>query len=315
MKNVLRHICFAGVLTGSIACTQEQIIETNGCGAITFDYAFVDNTTRANDPSTTTDDLTEFDVWGFVKESNGTVFTDKDVVLDGTGWAYEGTQYWAPKQPYYFSALSPMNSANVTETLATGEDAKLGLGTVTFENIDGTEDLLYARYHVVSKDLNMQNDPVSFQFQHLLAKVKFTFNNSFTTDNLYAEVKNIRMSAPKKASINLAQSDYSKGWIPEEGEEVVLNFGNTEKIASSASGEAEDRRLTIPTGPDYLYDISFDIVIYASDLVIYETSKTSAVTGLELEMGKAYNFTTDINPTNIDLALADIDVVEIPDID
>ena len=60
-------------------------METPQGGAITFENAFVDNATRtAADPSTTTDKLTAFDVWGFVKEYDGTVFVDQDVTVLGS---------------------------------------------------------------------------------------------------------------------------------------------------------------------------------------------------------------------------------------
>lgn len=308
----MKKLLIFGVAAISFAaCVQEQVVETPQGNPIAFADAFIDNATRAAvDPSTTVDDLTGFDVWGFVKEYDGTVFADQDVTLQGSGWTYQGTQFWAPEQPYYFAALAPMNSANVKETLATGEAAKLGLGTVEFTNVDGSEDLLYAACKVTSKKMGQANDPVKFQFKHLLSKVKFTFKNGFLTDNAYVEVKNVKMTAPAAASIDLAQENYSKAWNL-GAEKVTLAFGDVQKLSYLLDGEAAAERLTIPASSSHSYTVTFDLVLYMGNQPVYETSKTSTVTGVELEMGKAYNFAAEINPDNLELDSIQFDVVEI----
>lgn len=308
----MKKLLIFGVAAISFAaCVQEQVVETPQGNPIAFADAFIDNATRAAvDPSTTVDDLTGFDVWGFVKEYDGTVFADQDVTLQGSGWTYQGTQFWAPEQPYYFAALAPMNSANVKETLATGESAKLGLGTVEFTNVDGSEDLLYAACKVTSKKIGQANDPVKFQFKHLLSKVKFTFKNGFLTDNAYVEVKNVKMTAPAAASIDLAQENYSKAWNL-GAEKVTLAFGDVQKLSYLLDGEAAAERLTIPASSSHSYTVTFDLVLYMGNQPVYETSKTSTVTGVELEMGKAYNFAAEINPDNLELDSIQFDVVEI----
>ena len=257
--------------------------------------------------------LAGFDVWAFVNETNGVVFTDQDVTKNGGAWSYQGTQYWAPNKPYYFAALAPMNSTNVTETLATGEAAKLGLGTVAFTNIDGGEDLLYAKAKVTSKGLNQDNDPVKFQFQHLLSKVKFTFKNGFPTDNVYVVVENVEMTVPQTAEINLAQADYSKAWTAHAGT-TTLAFGNVEKLGANATAEVAKERLTIPAGVDQTYAISFDVTLFQGDQPVHTVENmTSTVTGYELAMGYAYNFTAEITPENLNLEAIEFEVEEVED--
>ncbi len=288
-------------------------MDTPQGGAITFESAFVDNATRAAaDPSTTTGKLTAFDVWGFVKEYDGTVFDDKDVTLTGSTWGYEGTQFWVPNQPYYFAALAPMNSANLDHDLATGDAAKLGLGTLTFTNEDGTEDVLYATAHMTSKGLSTPNDPVKFQFKHLLSKVKFTFKNGFITDNTSVKVTNIKMTAPAEASIDVAQADYSKGWNL-ENETVTLAFGDIQKLSAGQDAECADERLTIPATTSYTYNVTFDVELFIGAQSVYTVNKTSTVTGVELEMGKAYNFSAEINPDNLEFDAITFDVIEVDD--
>ncbi len=294
-----------------VACMQDYVMEIPEGKAIMFDGAFVEKATRtAQDPSISNGELNAFDVWGFVKEYDGTVFVDQDVTLDNGVWTYNGTQYWVPDQPYYFAALAPMNSDNIGHTLAVGEAAKHGLGILTFTNVDGTEDLLYAHDSMVSKKLTEAEDAVQLQFQHLLSKVKFTFRNGFITDNAFVQVRNIRMTVSAKASINVAQSDYSKAWSLED-EKVILEFGDVVKLGHREKAECADERLTIPASSSYVYDIAFDVDLFMGQQLVYTVGLTSVVTGVELEMGKAYNFTADITPESLDLDNVTFDVINV----
>ena len=58
-------------LAALVACSQDQVVETPRSAAISFDNMFVENKTRAAaDPSTTTETINEFSVWGFRKEKS-----------------------------------------------------------------------------------------------------------------------------------------------------------------------------------------------------------------------------------------------------
>ena len=310
MKKILATALAAMSL---VACLQEEVVTVPQTDAITFEGAYVNVATRAAvDPSTTTASIEAFDVWAFMNESDGTVLVDEDVEKAGSSWTYANTQYWTPENEYYFAALAPMNSANVTETLATGADAKLGLGEIAFTNVEGSEDLLYAKTLVETpaySELKLGNmAPVKFQFQHLLSKVKFTFTNGFLTDNAYVEVVDVKMTAPKAGTINLAQADYATAWVLGSETETYA-YGNVEKLAKGERGEAADERLTIPATVAQTYDITFTVKLYMGEQLALETVKTSAVSGVAFEMGKAYNLTTEINPDNLDLPAIEFDVV------
>ena len=300
---------------GLVACMQEEVVTIPQTDAITFDQASIDNATRAADPSTTTQTIAGFDVWAFMNKYDGTVLVDEDVKKVGGKWTYANTQYWTPNNKYYFAALAPMNSANVTETIASDEAAKLGLGTIDFVNVDGSEDLLYAATTVVAPDydqLKLNNmPPVKFQFNHLLSKVKFTFLNGFTTDNAYVEIENIKMTAPKSGTIDLAVEnwwDNDQDWVLGT-EEFKLEFGNVAKLAMGTFDECAKERLTIPAEADQVYDITFTVKLYMGNQLALETVKTSTVTGVAFEMGKAYNLTAEINSDNLDLPAIEFDVV------
>ena len=291
-----------------VACNTEEVLVQQGPQAIGFENAFVDNATRANeavDPSTTTSSLTAFDVWAFMDQPSGIVFEGEDVTGEKGNFSYANIQYWIPGHDYYFAALAPMNSKNWG--LNTTDANTFGAGEVTFTNVNGTEDLLYAATMVSTKNMNPDAtmDAVKFQFNHLLSKVKFTFKNGFTNNNAYIDVKNVTLTAPKKASINLAQADWwsANEWVLDANKETVaLEFGDAcAKTAPSVSQVAADERLTIPAGAEVEYEVTFEVQLYMGDVPAFAEPQTlkSTIKGVALEMGKAYNFSAEINASNI----------------
>ena len=271
---------------------------------ISFAEAFVDNATKA-DPSITGANINAFDVWAFMQEVGGTVFTDENVTKSNGVWGYKNIQYWYPERTYYFAALAPMDSANVTETLASGEAAKLGLGTVSFTNVNGTEDLLYAKKSVTTPNAatlaNQGMEPVKMQFQHLLSKVKFTFQNGFNANNTTVEVTGVTMSAPKSGTIDLAQANYATEWQLGT-ENITLAFGDVANpLALTDAAAAADERLTIPADATKEYAVSFHVAVYQGEVLAMESDINATISGIALEMGKAYNFTAVINQDVLDL--------------
>ena len=287
-------------IAAAVACNTAEIVDLPQNPQINFANAFVQNATRANqalDPSTTTESLTAFDVWGFMDEVAGTVFVGEDVTGSKGNFSYANTQYWAPGHKYYFYAVAPMNSKTVEVVPATDDAAaKAGLGTINFKNVDGTEDLLYAAQQAVDAPALGENKTVKFTFNHLLSKVKFSFTNGFANDNTYIDVKNVRMTAPETATATLAAEN---SWANQVGE-ITLAFGDAcSKTAAGQTQVAADERLTIPAGAEQNYTVTFEVALYMGDVVAYEGTKTATIEGVALEIGKAYNFSATLNASNI----------------
>ena len=291
---------------GLTACVQNEELAVNKpTAAISFADSYVSNTSRAESPVITTANLAGFDVWAFMDEVGGTVLTDEDVVKSTSGaWGYSNIQYWFPQHTYYFAALAPMNSANVTETLATGAEAKLGLGEIAFTNVDGTEDLLYAKKSVETPGIveltNNGMDAVKMQFQHLLSKVRFTFNNGFLTPGIKVVVTDVKMTAPKSGTINLAQATYNDQWVL-GSEALTLEFGNVAELDATQSGVAANERFSIPATDAYQYNVTFHVVVWNGTVKAYELDKEAVIEGHALEMGKAYNFTAILDHASLNL--------------
>lgn len=292
-----------------VACSKDELVSQPKPMAISFEQAFIENATRvetAEDPSIETETINGFDVWGFMDKPAGTVFVNQDVNrtdAETGAWTYNPLQYWLPGHTYYFGALAPMNSPNWK--LDTANANTFGAGVVSFTNDDGTEDLLYAATTASTVGMNVGDDmeTVKLTFNHLLSKVKFSFTNGFTSDNAKIVVKNVKMVVPKAATINLAQEDWwsTNKWENYSKETFALEFGDVNnensKLAMGLKEEAAYERLTIPTDV-YEYAISFDVELYMGEVLALESTKSTTV-NVALEIGKAYNFCTVLDASNI----------------
>ena len=311
MKKLFVCALAVGMFT---ACSQEETLSTQTPTQISFAGAFVENATRAAiDPSITNEDgnnpIANFDVWGFMDNTTGEVFTREKVTKNGDDWTYANTQYWYPEHTYYFAAVAPAQSlTNITVDYTNANT--YGLGTINFINENGGEDLLYAASgpYKTEKEITAQPDPVKFTFNHMLSKVKFTFVNGFTNENSVIKISNVTMTAPKSGSINVAQADWwsTNQWELTKGQEnaLTLNFGNAKgtkdlTLAATKSNECELERLTIPADKTQKYTVKFYVQLYQGDVLAIEGERTAEITGVALEIGKAYNFAAELNASNL----------------
>ena len=307
MKKLFVCALAVGLFT---ACSQDETISQQSPMQISFDGAFVENATRADvatDPSTTTESITGFDVWAYMDDPTGKILENEDVTGTQGSFSYVNTQYWYADHTYYFAALAPMNSKNVTlVTPSTADANKYGLGTLTFTNDNGTEDLLYAAdSRTLAADADLANQaPVKFTFNHLLSKVKFSFKNTFTNPNISFEVKDITMTAPNFGTIDLNQADW---WTANEWEvtpsssTVKLAFGTTGKVAMGAKQECANERLTIPTDETTFpeYKITFTVDLYNGAILADSYNHEIILSGVDFEIGKAYDLVAELNASNI----------------
>ena len=281
----------------------DETVNTQAPAKIAFNGAFVEKQTRANDPSTTTASIDEFYVWAIIDEAKGLVFDDERVWKNGDAWAYTETQYWTPGHTYYFSAIAGDRSNDqivLDFAAANGMDVD-GLGVATFKNVEGTNDFLYAEYEeTTAANLNAAPEAVSFQFHHLLSKVKFTFENGFANENNTIVVKNVKFNAPATGDIDLTADAFA--WENQAGA-VELNMGHVAlgaNVAAGQSASSDNERLTIPAPAAQEYTVTFDVERHMGEVVASTASKTVKISGVELLPGRAYNFKATINQDNVD---------------
>ena len=302
MKKLL-FVALAAV--GMTACVQnEELAVAQPNAKIEFANAYVSNTSRTANPVITTANLDGFKVWSFMDQVGGTVLEDESVTKVNGVWGYTNIQYWFPDHTYYFAALAPING-NWSVVPTTDVDAsKLGLGVVSFTNAEGTEDLLYAKEIATTPDIatltNNGMDAVKMQFQHLLSKVRFTFQNGFPAGDITVKVTDVKMTAPKTGTIDLAQTTYNDQWVL-GSEALTLEFGDVADLAITEVGRAANERFSIPATDAYEYNVTFHVVVEQGDVKAYELDKVAVIKGHALEMGKAYNFTAVIDNTSLNL--------------
>ena len=289
-KSIISAIAFLSLA----ACMQEEVVSVDNHDAIVFDNAFVENTTRATTSFENKDDLDNFNVWGFINSPKATLFEGTEVVKGNNGaWSYAGeSRYWIPGQNYYFAAVAPV-SENYSIDAFSASDLSL-----TFTNVDGNEDLIYAESNVVAKESG-QNVPVAFQFKHLLSKVRFTFENKMENEYINVRITDIKVKSAGTASIDLKADP--KVWTPQSGKEVTISFGALEKITADNQSSTDDY-FVIPSADDY--DIEFDVQLEMDGVngteILYTAKKKASVPGEALMTGTAYNFSAAINPDIFD---------------
>ena len=291
-------------IAGLVACNNEETVCVQGPAPIAFDGSFVE--TRANeakDPSITTENITGFDVWGFMDKAEGQIFDREHVTGTKGKFTYANIQYWVPGHNYYFAATAPAQSKNIVLTTPATTDATKGLGVVDFTVTDGAEDFLYSAVGPIAAPEAGATivDPVKFEFNHMLSKVKFTFTNGFDNDLATIDVTNVRMVVPSKGTIKLDQDDWwsTNQWVLGT-ETVELAFGDAcSKLAKGASEFAANERIVLPADATQSYAITFDVKLWQGGVEAYSGTKNGIVEGVALQIGKAYNFKVELNASNI----------------
>ena len=293
-------------IAGLVACATDDVVRTQeNRGAIAFD-TFVENATRADNVSTTTASINEFSVWAYMTDATGIVFNDELVSRNGDAWTYTNLQYWLAGNNYSFAAFAGDRAdvQGLPEGVAMAEN---GFGTITFTNVEGANDILYAQNYV--ENAAADQAPVSFQFDHLLSKVRFTFANGFANENNTIVVKDIKMTSAESATLDLSTASFAPVenaayvWENHAGT-VTLDFGHMAAAANVARGAkdiSDEDRLVIPAPATQEYVVTFTVEVYNGAVKGLTRDMEVKVSGVELVAGHSYNFVATINHENLNL--------------
>ena len=179
------------------SCSQEDVIVADKGDLIGFN-SFVENSTRADDPSYSANNIKSFKVYGTVNGGQGDVLIYPGTLITkgdaeyGSPWTCPVSQYWIAGATYKFVGIVDGEVDGVTKTYP--ED---GMPTSVEYTADGKTDLLCQTidYTAISADQiadGKKNDIVKFNFSHLLSKVNFTVVNGTPNEDGYSiVVKNI----------------------------------------------------------------------------------------------------------------------------
>lgn len=314
MKKLFIAIAALAAMT---SCSQDEVMEVAEKQAISFGNAFIENATRAIDPSLTDETLKDFQVWGTVTgNNNGTatltsIFNDTKVegtVGQGNVWNTAVTQYWIPGAVYNFAALK-----NATVT-ANDLGTDLLPETVTFTN-DGNTDLLYAK---IAQPYTAQatNGPVNMEFKHMLAKAVVTVSNTTNpgegkSTGYYYKVSNVFITTAHTTG-TCTLSTTNPVWSNHSGT-TSLSFGNitgttngTDAIElgdNTVKAASYKEVLLIPTAETVTKEsvtIQFDLDLYkdngnATDELINHTVGKTVGGEVKFVAGYAYSFNISLS--------------------
>lgn len=293
----MKKLLFIGLAATAMlaSCSNDETVEMAQQNAIAFD-GFVNKSTRA----TTNDDITlanlgSIEVYGW--RGDVQIFDKQAVTVatDGKG-TYSPLQYWEANYTYAFEAIAPKNG----EKGVTFAAAKNG-GTITFVN-DAETDLLYSKATDVITPATITTEanvsPVSFTFNHLLSRVKFTFVNGFPAKAIAKiSVKDVKISnAYKNGTITPATTDAVWNATDDTLSVDFVNVNATDIEAGNKEGETEHMYLIPVASPSY--NVTFTVTLDQNGATTDYEHTATITTGME--KGKSYNFTATLTPENVD---------------
>lgn len=305
-------------LAAFVACSQDTVVKTTDSAVIGFEN-FVEIKTRvAEDPSTTTGSIKDFSVWGFKDDPQALIFKEERVYRKDDNWKYDNLQYWQ-KGFYFFGAISPVADPNVTVDITNLSDK--GLGTLSFTNVNGGTDVLYAEMSVNASE-SFVDDPekVNLTFAHLLSKIKFSFAHNIPNDLTTIVVKDVKITnSPANGTFDLRADRKDWAWtLSQNGAVQEINFGAVENGAKFAEKnvyyEADLERLVIPTDATRVHNITFVIEVYNNGVLGGTYNHTVELKDKAFLPGKKYNLkaTIDLEET-LKLKPIEFTVVEVLD--
>lgn len=276
------------------ACNSDETVEVAKGNAINF-ASFVDKSTRGASDDVTLANLDSIEVYGW--RGDHQIFDKQQVTVAATGeGTYSPVQYWEANYAYAFEAIAPKAGEKGVQF----EAAKAG-GKITFEN-NATTDLLYANTTATMPEkITAAPEKVNFTFKHQLARVKFTFKNTFPA-NAAAKisVKDVKITnAYKNGTTTPAATDAN--WsatnpILSVSFANMANGGPTDLVANTGVG-ATDHMYLIPTGKEESYNVTFTVTLNQNGATTdYNHSVTIKTTQLK---SNSYNYVAEINEKNI----------------
>lgn len=312
-KTILAVLALASV----VACNKSEVLEVAPQKAISFGNPFVENATKAIDPSETVATLDKFLVYATVNNGTETanifnavevsseITTNPGTSVSGKTWGYksEHTQYWVPGNTYNFAAVANATKVNV-DAANNNMPTTIEYTTTSDYTEKGDADLLYATHNETA---GAASGNVAFAFNHLLSKVKFTFINGYPADSEFkVKVSNIKITNAYKTgtyTIGAATPWAAKDVVPVNFGHIVENNDTQDAISMTATGELKDDAWTTAAGYSSKYErllipgqnsfnITFTAEVYYRGVVVakYESATVTLPDNATIQPSYCYNF-------------------------
>lgn len=300
MKKYL-YIAIAAATLAS--CSQDEVMDVAEKEAISFGNVYVGKSTRAVDPSYSSNTIKSFRLFGTVNNVNiyNNVLVENKKSADsneeagyGNEWYCPVTQYWISDADYKFVAIVDGGKSGVTNTTIEG-----GMPTSITYTADGITDLL-------CKTVTRKNDHsmVDFEFSHLLSKAKFTVDNTTPDATMYQhEIIGLKISNAYSAnSYNVVNASWGTATPAVDGQ----SFDDIVVANTTEDTECANEKLLIPgltsatvefthilyylTKDDQGNDVKKEVKRTA---YTGENALTAAITG-GMKANYSYNFTFSV---------------------
>ena len=281
------------------ACNKAEVVEAPQGDAIAFGDAFVDNATKAIYEDA--DDIDGFTVWGNVNDVALYGETGANVTRGGKGlgqaWSCDVTRYWTPSSTFNFMAIANGTGTDVVDGIPTTISYTLN-GEYPADLIYGTATVETDEACVPSVDRGDKKDPieiVSFTMQHLLSRVKVSFENQIEEDDYTYAISNVTLSTWDKGVYNIGEAT---PWEREGEGTAALPYTGLDALASGATHDA-GAQLVIP-GPDAT--LAFTYKLQLNGTTIYTKDVTHTVS--DPVQGHSYSLNVKLSAGNkIDFTL------------
>lgn len=288
------------------SCSNDETMDVaRNSQAIQFN-GFVNKTTRATDIDG--DNFRKFQVWGLMEKDGqtGQPFDGTEVTSnDGNAWNYATPVYWEDGYKYSFVAIAPeATNGNWTFEAPTAVGQ---WGSITFNNGDGTTDLIYDIDGTYATNPVTMGDEcpaaINFTLNHMLSRVKFAFENAMD-DGSVINVTDVEISdANVKATATLGEN---VTWsLANDNTQTSLNFGNVvldSEATSFAGNETKetDHKYMIPVMSEgQTYTVKFKVT-RTHHGVTDEYNHEVSLPSVEWAAGNSYAFVAKLEAKNID---------------
>jgi hypothetical protein len=174
-------------------------------------------------------------------------------------------------------------------------------GTLTFYNdrAAANQDLLFASAARTTQDITSKPDAVSFTFNHLLSRVKFTFVNGFASgSNITLKVTDVKITnAHKTGTIAVTNGAVANTWTAADNTlNVAFGDAGTEFLAEEGGKASTEHHYLIPAQASY--NITFNVELKQAGVSVGNYSRTATVNALNLQKGQSYELKATLNASN-----------------
>ena len=199
------------------------------------------------------------------------VFTNQKVEWVTDSWDYNPLKAWVDGQTYHFAAIAPYNASYRAGTNYDYTSKKYTLGEITVDNNNQTDYMTAAPLDQVNSGASL----VSFEFNHILSKIDFTFKPKTTSADethwkIPVRIEITKIELADVPTINTYEADAWKALDTPETNKVTFSKGQgtSALVTTSYAG----------SGNPTLSDKTFDWLVVPQGTTVGDITKTLTIT-------------------------------------